>query len=172
MLAVNFSFLAVPGVVTTGAAAGPIEIIIYCSVVSTVASIVFSFGLLNVYSNPRLLVASNAVRLSHTLDFRCSRWLMTMTAEFHVEGQSNEIGNGMSCNYAQSPDRFARMVVRHRNSPIPFTLYSHVLGSRSSPWHSRYRFSVQRNLPLSRLSASNAPSSWCLWSWARVSCSC
>ncbi|KAF8558566.1 hypothetical protein OG21DRAFT_1074113 [Imleria badia] len=67
MLAVNFSFLAVPGVVTIGTAAGPIQIIIYCSVVSTVASIVFSFGLLNMYSNPGLMVARNALEAMWTL---------------------------------------------------------------------------------------------------------
>lgn len=63
MLAVNFSFLAVPGVVNPGSAASAIQIIIYCSVVSTTASILFSFALLNVYSNPELLVASPAVCL-------------------------------------------------------------------------------------------------------------
>jgi hypothetical protein len=57
MLAVNFSFLAV---ITSGSTASTIKIIIYCSVVSTVASIVFSFGLLNVYSDPGLLVAGSA----------------------------------------------------------------------------------------------------------------
>ncbi|KAN0094481.1 hypothetical protein V8E55_002768 [Tylopilus felleus] len=61
MLAVNFSLLSVPGVVNEKAPAGPIQIIIYCSVVSTIASIVFSFGLLNVYSSPRLLIARNAL---------------------------------------------------------------------------------------------------------------
>ena len=63
MLAVNFSFLALPGVIPQGSAASPIQITIYCSVVSTIASIVSSFGLLNVYSNPRLLIARNVVRL-------------------------------------------------------------------------------------------------------------
>jgi len=56
MLAVIFSFPAVTGIVTPvglASAASPIEIITYCSVVSMVASIVFFFGLLNVYSNPR-----------------------------------------------------------------------------------------------------------------------
>ncbi|KAI9567654.1 hypothetical protein HD554DRAFT_2173061 [Boletus coccyginus] len=73
MLAVNFSFLAVPGVVNQASAAaptptaGPIEIAIYCSVVSTVGSIVFSFGLLNVYSDPGLMVARNAVEAMWTL---------------------------------------------------------------------------------------------------------
>ena len=55
MLAVNFSFLAVPGVVIPGTPAGPIEIIIYGSVFSTITSIVFSFALLNMYSNPSLM---------------------------------------------------------------------------------------------------------------------
>ncbi|KAF8123686.1 hypothetical protein EV363DRAFT_765742 [Boletus edulis] len=67
MLAVNVSFLAVPGVITPDSAAGPIEIIVYCSLVSTVASIVFSFGLLNMYSNPRLMVARNALEAMWTL---------------------------------------------------------------------------------------------------------
>ncbi|KAN0094472.1 hypothetical protein V8E55_002759 [Tylopilus felleus] len=61
MLAVNFSLLSVPGVVNVNAPAGPIQIIVYCSVVSTIASIVFSFGLLNVYSSPRLLIARNVL---------------------------------------------------------------------------------------------------------------
>lgn len=65
MLAVNFSLLAVPGVVTPSSGASTIQIVIYCSVVSTIASIVFSFSLLNVYSNPGLLVAGPAVRLHH-----------------------------------------------------------------------------------------------------------
>ena len=76
MLAVNFSFLAVPGVVTPGLAASSIEIIIYCSVVSTVASIVFSFYLLNVYSNPGLMAARHVV-CPHGKDHICmeySRW--------------------------------------------------------------------------------------------------
>jgi hypothetical protein len=76
MLAVNFSFLAVPGVVTPGSAASSIEIIIYCSVVSTVASIVFSFFLLNVYSDPGLMAARHVVCL-HGKDhiyLACSRW--------------------------------------------------------------------------------------------------
>ena len=72
MLAVNFSFLAVPGVVIPGTPAGPIEIIIYGSVVSTIASIVFSFALLNVYSNPSLMVADSAVCFHGRYDGRCS----------------------------------------------------------------------------------------------------
>ena len=75
MLAVNFSFLAVPGVVTPGSAASSIEIIIYCSVVSTIASIVFSFCLLNVYSDPGLMVASSAVCFHGIYNSRCSPWL-------------------------------------------------------------------------------------------------
>ncbi|KAN0094374.1 hypothetical protein V8E55_002661 [Tylopilus felleus] len=67
MLAVNFSFLALPGVIPQGSAASPIQIIIYCSLVSTIASIVFSFGLLNVYSNPRLLIAQNVLTAMETL---------------------------------------------------------------------------------------------------------
>jgi hypothetical protein len=67
MLAVNFSFLAVPGVVTPGSAASSIEIIIYCSVVSTVASILFSFFLLNVYSDPGLMAARHVVEAMWTL---------------------------------------------------------------------------------------------------------
>ncbi|KAH0831363.1 hypothetical protein J3R83DRAFT_14026 [Lanmaoa asiatica] len=67
MLAVNFSFLAVPGVVIPGTPASPIQIIIYCSVVSTVGSIGFSFALLNVYSNPGLLVAGPAAEAMRTL---------------------------------------------------------------------------------------------------------
>ena len=63
MLAVNFSFLA---------PAGPIEIIIYGSVFSTIASIVFSFALLNVYSNPSLMVAGSAVCFHGRYDGRCS----------------------------------------------------------------------------------------------------
>ena len=61
MLAVNFSFLAVPGVVTPSSPATQIEIIIYCSVVSTIGSIVCSFTLSNVYSDPGLMSADTAV---------------------------------------------------------------------------------------------------------------
>jgi hypothetical protein len=74
MLAVNFSFLAVPGVVIPGSSASSIQIIIYCSVVSTVASIVFSFGLLNVYSDPAFMVASSAVCFHGRCDGHCSPW--------------------------------------------------------------------------------------------------
>ena len=70
MLAVNFSFLAVPTVNTLGSAASSIEIITYCSVVSTIASIVFFVGLLIVYSNPRLMAARHAVYL-HGKDHNC-----------------------------------------------------------------------------------------------------
>ena len=76
MLAVNFSFLAVPGVVTPGSAASPVEIIIYCSVVSTVASMVFAFGLMNRYSDPELITHYRTVCL-HDRDhnhLKCSRW--------------------------------------------------------------------------------------------------
>lgn len=75
MLAVDFSFLAVPGVVAPSSAASPIEIIIYCSVVSAVASMVFSFGLMNMYSNPELIAPYGAVclhRKDHNL-LECSR---------------------------------------------------------------------------------------------------
>jgi hypothetical protein len=72
MLAVNFSFLAV---ITSGSTASTIKIIIYCSVVSTVASIVFSFGLLNVYSDPGLLVAGSAVCFHVRCNSCCSPWL-------------------------------------------------------------------------------------------------
>ncbi|KAN0094484.1 hypothetical protein V8E55_002771 [Tylopilus felleus] len=48
MLAVNFNLLSVPGVVNPNSPA-----------VSTIASIVFSFALLNVYNNPRLLITRN-----------------------------------------------------------------------------------------------------------------
>ena len=66
MLAVNFSFLAVPGVATPGSPASQIQIIIYGSVVSTIGSIVFTFTLLNVYSNPGFLEAGPAVCLYDT----------------------------------------------------------------------------------------------------------
>ena len=41
MLAINFSPLSVPGVVNSNSSVGPIQIILYCSVVSTIAFIVF-----------------------------------------------------------------------------------------------------------------------------------
>ena len=63
MLAVNFSFLVVPGVITSGPPASPIQIILYCSVVSTIGSIVFSFALSNLYSDPGLMDAGPAVCL-------------------------------------------------------------------------------------------------------------
>lgn len=54
MLAVNFSLLSVPGVIDPTSRVGPIQIIVYCSVVSTIASIVLSFGLLNVYRSDNI----------------------------------------------------------------------------------------------------------------------
>ncbi|KAG9310115.1 hypothetical protein JVU11DRAFT_9727 [Chiua virens] len=54
MLAVDVSFLAVPGVIDPTHGASTIQIIIYCSIVATIASIVFSFTLLNAYTNPGL----------------------------------------------------------------------------------------------------------------------
>ncbi|KAG8216242.1 hypothetical protein J3R82DRAFT_8283 [Butyriboletus roseoflavus] len=81
MLAVNFSFLAVPGVVTPNTAASKIEIIIYCSVVSTIGSIVFSFALLNVYSDPGLMVAGPAAVAMRTLGQR--KWGMACLAITH-----------------------------------------------------------------------------------------
>ncbi|KAN0081216.1 hypothetical protein V8E55_008840 [Tylopilus felleus] len=59
MLAVNLSLLSVLGVVNPNSPVGPIQIIVYCSVVSTTPSIVFSLALLNVYNNRRLLIARN-----------------------------------------------------------------------------------------------------------------
>ncbi|KAI9567666.1 hypothetical protein HD554DRAFT_2314653 [Boletus coccyginus] len=94
MLAVNISFLAVPGVLPSGpvailtsadipvpattptSAAGPIEITIYCSVVSAVASIVFSFSWLNVYSNPGLIGVNNVAGVMCALSGR--KWGMGM----------------------------------------------------------------------------------------------
>ncbi|KAG8216239.1 hypothetical protein J3R82DRAFT_8280 [Butyriboletus roseoflavus] len=92
MLAVNISFLAVPGVITAGSPASPIEIIIYCSVVSTIGSIIFSFALSNVYSDPGLMDAGPA-------------------GGSHEDTQSEKMGNGMSCNHAQSSDCLPRMVI-------------------------------------------------------------
>ncbi|KAG9310207.1 hypothetical protein JVU11DRAFT_9849 [Chiua virens] len=67
MLAVNFSFLAVPGVIkSTGVTLT--QIMIYCSIVVTVASIVFSFILLNVYSNPELMDAVDTAESMRSLD--------------------------------------------------------------------------------------------------------
>ncbi|KAN0081167.1 hypothetical protein V8E55_008791, partial [Tylopilus felleus] len=59
--------LSVPGVVNPNSSAGPIQIIVYCSVVSTIVSIVFSFALMNVYNNPRLLIARNVLEAMGTL---------------------------------------------------------------------------------------------------------
>ncbi|KAG9314465.1 hypothetical protein JVU11DRAFT_5262 [Chiua virens] len=67
MLAVDFSFLAVPGVVNSGHNTTAIQVIIYCSIVATVASIVFSFTLLNAYSNPGLTRAVPAGKAMHVL---------------------------------------------------------------------------------------------------------
>ena len=41
--------------------------------------------------------------------------MLAMTGGSHVETQSNEIGNGVSCNHTQSSDCFPHMVVRHLN---------------------------------------------------------
>ncbi|KAG8221667.1 hypothetical protein J3R82DRAFT_1952 [Butyriboletus roseoflavus] len=81
MLAVNISFLAVPGVITAGSPASPIEIVIYCSVVSTIGSIVFSFALSNVYSDPGLMDASPAAEVMKTLSRK--RWGMARLAITH-----------------------------------------------------------------------------------------
>ncbi|KAH0831361.1 hypothetical protein J3R83DRAFT_14023 [Lanmaoa asiatica] len=78
MLAVNFSFL---GVITSGAPASPIRLIIYCSVVSTVGSIIFSFALLKVYSNPQLTDANSAAEAMRTLNL--SKWGMACFAITH-----------------------------------------------------------------------------------------
>ncbi|KAG8216890.1 hypothetical protein J3R82DRAFT_7159 [Butyriboletus roseoflavus] len=81
MLAVNISFLAVPGVITAGLPASQIEIIIYCSVVSTIGSIVFSFTLSNVYSDPGLMSAVPAAEVMKTLNRK--RWGMACLAITH-----------------------------------------------------------------------------------------
>jgi len=94
MLAVNFSFLAVPGVTNPDKAASAIEIIIYCSVASTTASIIFSFALLNVYNDPRLMAAGVAAEvmqtisqsnmgmaclsIAHSLPIACLVWSITL----------------------------------------------------------------------------------------------
>ena len=64
MLAVNLSLLSVLGVVNPNSPVGPIQIIVYCSVVSTTPSIVFSLALLNVYNNRRLLIVVRLPRLT------------------------------------------------------------------------------------------------------------
>ena len=63
ILAVNFSFLVVPGIVTPGSPASAIQIMIYYSIVSTIGSIVFSFALSNVYSNPGFIDSGPVVCL-------------------------------------------------------------------------------------------------------------
>ncbi|KAG9316026.1 hypothetical protein JVU11DRAFT_3688 [Chiua virens] len=67
MLAVDFSFLAVPGVVDQTHGANTTQIIIYCSIVATIASIVFSFTLLNAYNNPGLMRAVPAGKAMYEL---------------------------------------------------------------------------------------------------------
>ncbi|KAH0831362.1 hypothetical protein J3R83DRAFT_14025 [Lanmaoa asiatica] len=81
MLAVNFSFLAMPGVITPGARASPTQLIIYCSVVSTVGSIVFSFALLKVYSDPEFTDADSAAEAMRTLSL--TGWGMACFAITH-----------------------------------------------------------------------------------------
>ena len=150
MLAVNFSFLAVPGVVIPGTPASSIEIIIYCSVVSTVASIVFSFGLLGVYSNPGLMGARHAVGLHGKRPQLPGMFTISVAAGRHVDAQSNEIGNGVSCNHAQSSGCFPHMVVRHPTHRRVCSRFAYmVLESHFSSRPSRYKFSVGRNVRLS-----------------------
>ncbi|KAG8216238.1 hypothetical protein J3R82DRAFT_8279 [Butyriboletus roseoflavus] len=81
MLAVNISFLAVPGVITAGSPASQIEIIIYCSVVSTIGSIAFSFTLANVYSDPGLMSADTTAEVMKTLGQ--TKWGMACLAITH-----------------------------------------------------------------------------------------
>ncbi|KAG9310205.1 hypothetical protein JVU11DRAFT_9847 [Chiua virens] len=70
MLAVNFSFLSVPGVVNKNSTTSTIQIIIYCSIVPTIASIAFSFALLNVYNDPGLVTAGRAAVAMRSLSQR------------------------------------------------------------------------------------------------------
>ena len=113
MLAVNISFLAVPGVLTPDSPA--IQIIIYCSVVSSIASIVFSFAMSNVYSDPGLADAEIAVCFydRYHVYLWCSRW--ALIGGFHGETQSRKLGDGMPCDHAQPSDCLPSMVVRHFN---------------------------------------------------------
>ncbi|KAG8215528.1 hypothetical protein J3R82DRAFT_9180 [Butyriboletus roseoflavus] len=94
MLAVNISFLAVPGVITPGSPTTEIPIVIYCSVVSTIGSIIFSFALSNVYSDPALANADTAadvmetlsrmkggmacLAITHSLPIACLVWSITL----------------------------------------------------------------------------------------------
>lgn len=52
-----------------------------------------------------------------------------MTGGSHVDAQSNEIGNGVSCNHAQPSDCLPHMVVRHFN-PSSGTFMPCLHGSR------------------------------------------
>lgn len=61
MLAVDFSFLTFLGAGTPGSNASPSEIILYCSTVSTIASIIFSFTLLDMFSDPGFVYSTSAV---------------------------------------------------------------------------------------------------------------
>ncbi|KAI9567699.1 hypothetical protein HD554DRAFT_2106094 [Boletus coccyginus] len=61
MLAVNFSFLAVPGVVSPASGASQVEFYIYCSAASSLASIIFSLSLLNVHSNQGVMVTRDLI---------------------------------------------------------------------------------------------------------------
>ncbi|KAN0076761.1 hypothetical protein V8E55_010616 [Tylopilus felleus] len=62
MLTANLAFLAVPGIAT------PPQVIIYGSALTTITSIIISFVLLNVYSNPELVDPSKAAEIM--LDIR------------------------------------------------------------------------------------------------------
>ena len=72
ILALNFNFLTVPGVVTPGSAASQIELIIYCSMISAIVSMAYFFGLINVYGDLRFRFASIVVCFHGRYNSCCS----------------------------------------------------------------------------------------------------
>ena len=88
------------------------------SVVSTIGSVIFSFALSNVYSDPGLMSAVVAVCL-HGISCLLMVLMLAMTGGCHEVTRSKEMGYGMSCDHTQSSDCLPYMVVRYFTCPFP-----------------------------------------------------
>ncbi|KAG6369978.1 hypothetical protein JVT61DRAFT_12614 [Boletus reticuloceps] len=102
MLAISFSFLAVPGVVNQNSGTSTIQIIICCSIVSTVASIIFSFTFCVHSWLPDVWCFHGDVTFMRRADIGYD----------HALAQSNEDGNGMPYRHEVFPCP-SYMVVRY-----------------------------------------------------------
>ena len=171
ILALNFNFLTVPGVVTPGSAASQIELIIYCSMISAIVSMAYFFGLINVYGDLRFRFASIVVCFHGRYNSCCSPW------PWQAEGMwmltETKLGTAGLAIVHSLP--FASLIWSCAISSH-CCMHSHLADMISESYFSpqllQCRFSIRRNLPLSWPSALNVSLLCCSGPWVWGWCCC